>query len=255
MEAEPRLAEQAAPHVLPELEVHPAAVLELCYAYYRLLRPTHEQTLLPWQRELRDHPPRWLATLPADDGRLPGYEALLLACAFGYEADDSPERFLSDLPGLPTRLLAEFDEVFDPTRFDEEQDDDSKDHYEALRTSFEVLEEQGASCLAGTLTRLWTHLRAAWEDGGVQVTAAASRDLLAAALASKDLALSLPAHHFVNFETSPPAAASSSSCEAASISGTGCDRRTSTRSRRRASCAWPTASRRSPTPRASSCCS
>ncbi|HRQ10793.1 MAG: metalloregulator ArsR/SmtB family transcription factor [Truepera sp.] len=182
-----------------ELVIRPAAVIELCYAYYRLLGPSSPNTPLPWLRELRDHPPKWLATLPAADTGFTGYEALLLACAFGYEDDESPERFLGDLPSLPGRLLAEFTRVFDPARF-EDDPDDPRGSYAALKASFEALDGAAASCLAENLGHLWSHLRAAWEDGGVQVTAAASRDLRAAVRASNDLARSLPVHHFVSFE-------------------------------------------------------
>lgn len=201
MEAELRPAPTPLSQDAPRLEVRPAPVVELCYAYYHLLRPNRPQTPLPWQRELLERPPKWITAATYGSAKAPNYEALLLACAFGYDGHDSPERFLEDLPELPARLLAEFDAVFDPTRFEDAEDEPSSPR-EALRASFEALDAPRAAELAANLTQLWSSLQVAWEDNGVLVTSAASQRFVGSLGPTSDLVASLPAHHFVNFENS-----------------------------------------------------
>lgn len=187
----------------PHLEVRPAPVLELCYAYYFLARPSRQPGVLPWQVELQERPPPWLEAARARPKALSGYEALLLACAFGYDADDAPERFLADLPGLSEAMLAEFDAVFDPGRT--EPTDIGGGHLTQLRLGFQALDVQRALELAEHLGHLWGRLRPAWEEHGLRLSAEASEALLASVGPGNDLVSSLPAHHFVNLEDSAAA--------------------------------------------------
>ncbi len=185
----------------PHPEVRPAPVLEFCYAYYHLLKPVRQRRPLPWHRQLLERPPGWLATAKEQGGASVGYEALLLACAFGYDADPGPERFLADLPALPARLVAEFDAVFDHT---ERRDDDDPNGgpRDRLRRAFEALDPVRAQAVAANLAELWAQLAPLWEESGRQLVATASRRFLDELGASDDVASYLPAHHFVNLEDS-----------------------------------------------------
>ncbi len=184
-----------------QLEVRPAAVLELCYAYYHLLRPAPQRRPLPWQRELRERPPAWLTAARERAGDSVGYEALLLACAFGYDADAGPERFLADLPDLPERLVTEFDDVFDPTTPDDPGEAEEGPRG-LLHSAFEGLSRERAAVLAASLAELWALLSPSWVESGVRVIEGASRRFLEELGPSGDVASYLPAHHFVNLEDS-----------------------------------------------------
>lgn len=201
MEAELRPASGLQPLDLPRLEVRPSVVIELCYAYYHVLRHGRPLAPLPWQRELLEHPPQWVLDAATAAKNLPGYEALLLACAFGYDADETPDRFLTELPGLPARLLAEFEAVFDVSRY-EDLGDDASSPLERLRAAFDALDAPRTAELAANLTQLWGYLQVAWEVNGAEVTSTASQRLVSALGPTSDLVAALPAHHFVNFEDS-----------------------------------------------------
>lgn len=185
------------PHTV---DVRPAVVLELCYAYYYLVRKERPSRLLPWHRDLKARSPRWLRRI-ADGGPAIGYEALILACAFGYDGDAQPNRFLTDLPTLPGRLLAEFDSIFDASHF-EDGADPSQDQQNALRTAFRALEDGAAEELAGTLAELWAHLGPIWEGGGAALVQEAASSMVGSLQPGADLVDLLPAHHFVNLEES-----------------------------------------------------
>ncbi len=184
------------------LDVRPAPVLELTYAYFRLADLDGRQTPLPWLRELRDHPPRWLSASMARRGEELGYEALLIACACGYEVDETPDRFLADFPELPPAVVGEFAAAFvQPGGAG--GDELLPERSAAIRAALERLAEPTAARhLASTLRWLWEHLRPAWEGTGRSATEAAARALQAATGTGGDLLASLPVHHFVQLEDS-----------------------------------------------------
>lgn len=184
------------------LDVRPAPVLELTYAYFRLADLDGRQTPLPWLRELRDHPPRWLSASMARRDEELGYEALLIACACGYEADETPDRFLADFPALPPAVVGEFAAAFVQPE-GTEGDELVSERSTAIRAALERLAEPAAARqLALTLRWLWEHLRPAWEGGGRSATEAAARALQTATGSGGDLLASLPVHHFVQLEDS-----------------------------------------------------
>lgn len=190
----------------------PAPVIELTYAFYRLIRPRPRQPRqgsgLPWLRQLEESRPEWLegalALFGPEQRYWLGYESLLLACALGYGFDVDPGRFLSDLPSLPTKMskalatLGDGDSSRPPlagsraARIRRQL----SDNYQQLSTPAAL------DCLRTSLQRLWQQLEMAWLSEGLEVTGAASQRLLLEAERSGDVLSALPAHHFVRFESS-----------------------------------------------------
>ncbi len=188
----------------------PAPVLELTYAFYRLMRPrpSGHGSGLPWLRQLEERQPPWLEEARAVFGEEQrywlGYEALLLGCALGYSFDADPSRFLTDLQELPTKMSSALDTLGDgagskpplagsrPARIRARL----RDNYQQLATPAAM------SNLRTSLEALWQHLEMAWANDGLAVSAAASRHLQLEAERSGDVLSALPAHHFVRFESS-----------------------------------------------------
>ncbi len=197
-----RAATSAEKPALPSaaLEVRPAPVLELTYAYYRLADLDGRQTPLPWLRELRDHPPKWLSASMARRDQELGFEPLLIACAGGYEFDETPARFLTDFAELPSAVVADFETTFvRPDGADVVASENSA----AIKAALARLAEPGAARrLGATLESLWEHLRPTWEGAGRGATEEAARALKGAMGSDGDLLASLPTHHFLQLEDS-----------------------------------------------------
>lgn len=188
----------------------PAPVLELTYAFYRLMRPRppKQGSGLPWLRQLEERQPPWLeearAVFGEDQRFWLGYEALLLACALGYGFDTDPSRFIADLRGLPTKMSSALNTLGDgagskpplagsrPARIRARL----RDNYQQLATPAAM------NNLQTSLEELWQHLEMAWTNDGLAVCAAASQRLKLEAELNGDVLSALPAHHFVRFESS-----------------------------------------------------
>lgn len=197
-----------------QLVVTPAPVLELTYAYYFLLKrlDRDRDSNLPWVKQLRGN------TAAMDGLRKVwrqremenfGYELFVLACGLGYALDAGPSRFLNDFPALPGRILGSLEELTEPQKVAgrskhtaEERDETNR----RLRRHFEVLAEPAAAAeMQEALSTLWSHLEPTWEREGRAVSEAACAQLEREIAEKGDLLAALPAHHFVQFESSAAA--------------------------------------------------
>lgn len=194
----------------PALVTGPAPVLELTYAFYRLMRPrtSKQGSGLPWLRQLEEGRPDWLEAARAVFGEEQrywlGYEALLLGCALGYGFDEDPSRFLADLRDLPTKMSSALETLGDGTSTKPPLAGSRAARIRArLSDNYQQLATPAAmSNLRVSLEALWQHLEMAWLNDGLEVSAAASRRLKLEAARSGDVLSALPAHHFVRFESS-----------------------------------------------------
>lgn len=197
------------------LVVTPAPVLELTYAYYFLLKrlDRDRDSNLPWVKQLRENSTalEGLRTVwRKREMENLGYELFVLACGLGYATDPKPNRFLSDFPALPGRILEGLEEITEPNptggrehkRTAEERDETKR----RLRRHFEVLAEPSAAAeMQHALSALWSHLEPAWEREGRSVSETACSMLESEIAVKGDLLAALPAHHFVQFEDSAAA--------------------------------------------------
>ncbi|HZJ10662.1 MAG TPA: metalloregulator ArsR/SmtB family transcription factor [Trueperaceae bacterium] len=198
------------------LVVTPAPVLELTYAYYFLLKrlDRDRDSNLPWVKQLREHPSEALAGLRTvwrkREMENLGYELFVLACGLGYATDPKPNRFLSDFPTLPGRILDGLEEITDAGLAGAVKLKESKAERDEtnrrLRGHFEVLSEPAAAVeMQQALSALWAHLEPAWEREGRSVSETACSMLENEIAAKGDLLAALPSHHFVQFEDSAAA--------------------------------------------------
>lgn len=190
------------------VDVKPAPVQELAYAFYRVAAPPNPivSAGLPWLRQLEIDQPDWfLKAREAFSGSdWTRYEPLLMAAALGYALDDSPERFIADLPTLPRLMVRDLDALNigghdkppAPTSSAGKARKQLQANFELLATSSVALTLQRA--LAG----LWAHLESDWLLEGIQTAQDASVSLLEKAGATGDVLQALPPHHFVSLETS-----------------------------------------------------
>lgn len=197
------------------LVVTPAPVLELTYAYYFLLKrlDRDSDSDLPWVKQLRENPSPALQGLRTVWRKREienlGYELFVLACGLGYATDRKPQRFLSDFPALPARILDGLEAITgmgpdDPE--DEEAQVDREEKNRRLRRHFEVLSDPAAAHeMQEALMALWAHLEPHWEREGRSVSETAGSMLEGEVAQKGDLLAALPPHHFVQFEASATA--------------------------------------------------
>jgi len=184
------------------IQVRPSAVLELTYAYYFLMKrlDRDRDSNLPWVRQLRENPPAGLEGLREvwrkREMDYLGYELFILACGLGYATDASPDRFLSDFPVLPGKILESLEDIKTPAR-----DDNDVESMTKLRRHYEVLAEPASGLeMQAALSVLWGFMQPSWEREGHEVSLAAGAQLEKEIEATGDLLAALPPHHFVQFE-------------------------------------------------------
>lgn len=191
-----------------KVDVKPAPVQELTYAFYRVVGPANPaiSAALPWLRQLEADPPEWFteAREAFVDTHWTRYEPLLMASALGYALDDSPDRFLNDLPGLARLMVRDLDALNigghekppAPTSSAGKLRKQLASNFEQLGTS------AAAQLLQRTLTGLWAHLEPDWILEGRETAQDATTTLLEKAGTTGDVLQGLPPHHFVSLETS-----------------------------------------------------
>lgn len=191
------------------VDVRPAPVQELAYAFFRVASPENPSVSanLPWLRRLEASPPDWFAAARSaftDGGSWTGFEPLLMACALGYALDDSPARFLEDLAGLPSVMVRDLDELNIGGHDKPPATSTPSGRLRArLRANYEALAApERAAALQRTLTELWACLEPDWQREGRSATAQAAERLVDEAAATGDLLAALPPHHFVSLESS-----------------------------------------------------
>src|SRR5690606_27026168 len=177
------------------IQVRPSAVLELTYAYYFLLKrlDRDRDSNLPWVKQLRENAPAGLEGLRTvwrtREMENLGYELFVLACWLGYATDPKPNRFLSDFPSLPGRILDGLEEITEPNpavgRRQQRTAEEREQTNSRLRRHFEVLSEPAAAVeMQSALSALWAHLEPAWEREGRSVSETAC-SLLESEIAGK----------------------------------------------------------------------
>ncbi len=191
------------------VDVAPAPVQELAYAFFRIVAHSspHTSAALPWLRHLETRPPTWFQEARdsfGDSGKWTGFEPLLMACALGYALDETPERFLEALPRLPGEMVRRLDEL---NIGGHERPPGPGSPSGRLRARLLAnYEELSTPSVTATLERavggLWEHLSDDWEQGGRAAAAQASERLLDETAATGDIIGALPPHHFVSLETS-----------------------------------------------------
>ncbi|MFA5550375.1 MAG: metalloregulator ArsR/SmtB family transcription factor [Trueperaceae bacterium] len=206
----PGASQSAAAQAVQQLkvDVQPAPVQELAYAFYRVAGPSNPlvSATLPWLRQLESDPPDWFteARQAFSGANWTRYEPLLMASALGYALDDSPERFLTDLPGL-ARVMARDLDTLNIGGHEKPPPPTSTGGKlrKQLHASFELL-AGGAymHTLQRTLEGLWAHLEPDWILEGRQTAQDAAATVLEQAGASGDVLGGLPPHHFVSLESS-----------------------------------------------------
>lgn len=191
-----------------KVEVKPAPVQELSYAFYRVVGPANPaiSAALPWLRQLEADPPEWFSEARElfAGAHWTRYEPLLMASALGYALDDSPERFLNDLPGLPRIMVRDLD-TLNIGGHDKPPPPTSSGGKlrKQLLANFELLGTSSvANALHRALTGLWSHLEPDWILEGRETSQDATNTLLEKAGVTGDLLQGLPPHHFVSLESS-----------------------------------------------------
>lgn len=191
-----------------DVDVKPAPVQELTYAFYRAVGPSNPKlsAALPWLRQLESDPPPWFteAREVFSASSWTRYEPLLAASALGYALDDSPDRFLEDMPSLPRVMVRDLDSLNigghetppAPTSAAGKLRKQLLANYELLATG------ALANTLRCSLAGLWEHLEPDWTLEGFQTVEDASNTLLEQARTTGDVLEGLPPHHFVSLETS-----------------------------------------------------
>lgn len=188
----------------------PAPVLELAYVHHHLSRDPQGR---------RPDRMRWLESLLAREAGLAreirefwaeqeqqggggesapgaGFDLFLLAAELGYARDGRVERFLTDLPELPVRLLARLERQGAPSA-----DETYREQHPALVARMRALTEPArAARLAEQLTALWRALAPEWTQAGYSEVKAACDEFLQAFRETGDVLEALPPHHFTQFE-------------------------------------------------------
>ena len=161
----------------------PSPVLDLVYACYYLrgLR-TGSGEPLEWARRLRQDEPE-LADAAAQlvDPREKGNPLFVMAVEHDYASDESPRRFLEDLPDLP-ELLAETVPADD----------------KEVRPLPDAAWARNA---ATVLNELWQQLQPLWESSGRSAAEAAAKGVTEGVEEHGDVLRALPRRHFSQFES------------------------------------------------------
>lgn len=169
----------------------PSPVLDLIFATYYLrgLRDADREPLA-WAADLHHAEPE-LERAAADlvgGGDEPNV-LFAMALEGGYAIDPDPQRFLSDLPGLPEHLATTFP-----------RDGAATD--EALpRWVSDPPDAAWSAAAATTLKALWAALLPTWEAEGRPAAEEAARAVVAGIEEYGDVVRALPRRHFAQFET------------------------------------------------------
>lgn len=198
-----------APSKLAHVTITPSIVLELAYAFFRVVAPEkpHSAATLPWLRELELAPPDWFleARRTFQGPSWTGFETLLMALALGYGDDPTPERFLLDFPTLPRLVAQDVNAVLGsaPAEAHPGPLSGAARRRQRLRESFELLSaEDVTAVLARALRGLWVALEGYWVAEGLELATRESAQLLHRATSVGDVLDVLPRHHFITFDTS-----------------------------------------------------
>jgi DNA-binding transcriptional ArsR family regulator len=191
------------------VEARPSAVLEMAYAAFTVAKrgvpPTHGAANPRWLRRLALETPQPLLELarfwPARGVGGPSVEGFVLGTHFGYARDEDPERFFTDLPGLPDRFLAEEEAKAQ----DCAKADADPDQMAGLRARLAHLRDgPTARAWVAAHRNLWRLLAPIWEREGRPAAQAAADTFQAAYRESGSVLAALPPHHFVQFEAAAP---------------------------------------------------
>lgn len=170
----------------------PSPVLDLVYAcfYLRGLRTAGSEPL-EWARRLRRDEPE-LADAAAElvDPREKGNPLFVMAVELDYGSDETPQRFLEDLPNLPELLVAAFPNAADCA--------DDPDAPSFLRNPPGAA---WAAKAAKVLSELWQELGPVWEASGRRAAEAAARGVIEGLEEHGDVLRALPRRHFAQFES------------------------------------------------------
>lgn len=189
------LSYRAAGQAQGRLEVAPAPVLELAYSTFFLSsRSCEAASDLAWVRELHEGDSDRLEALREElralssGGCRAGFELLVGACQLGYARDPDPVRFLTELPRLPERLLAQLESSPSPT-------DTAK-----LREQLKSLRDpEAVRRYEAALSGLWGLLAPLWKQDG-EATVRRECRRLESSLGESGVLGALPKHHFARFE-------------------------------------------------------
>jgi DNA-binding transcriptional ArsR family regulator len=186
----------------------PSPCIEFGYAYYVILR-TGVPTDLQWLKQLNLEQPVWLEELREfwqglDPNKI-GFDLFHLICDFGYAKDASPKRFLQDLKenlnGFIERLARQM-EAQDNTNLAKDQKKE-KAMYLALHARLtQLLKSTRRLRFVSLLEELWAWLEPMWKAEGLAHAKKASVEFNENFSQTQDILAALPAHHFVQFESS-----------------------------------------------------
>jgi DNA-binding transcriptional ArsR family regulator len=197
MEADAILSFRAPSSDTGRVEVFASPVLELVYATFFLTAPRRRTIALDWLDAVEEGTGPLIAELraiwPEAEGKV-GLELFFMACKFGYARDESPGRFLHDLPSLADEVLAFLGEQSEFKGMRPETLAMLKTRLTALR------ERQVATRYQALLKALWGRLEPLWHAEG-QRAVLAERERFLSELKRSDILSALPRHYFARSET------------------------------------------------------
>lgn len=178
----------------PSVQAGPSATLDLIYAVFFLNGLERRPAEAPaWAIDLRDRAPevvdaaRALASDPAGHGKLVG--AFGMAMEGGFVWDETPDRFLEELPRLAVRQRAWVDADEAPMMPETLQQLIREQDPEAL-----------AAEIASVLAPLWREVGRYWTNEGRALAETAAEEVRVRFTETGDVVRALPSHHFVQFE-------------------------------------------------------
>ena len=186
------------------VEAFASPTIELAYAFYFLSRPDAPQRLqeVIWAEALEKDPDlaKEIRTFWQDEQKKGAHDIFHLACDFGYATDDGADRFLKDLPKLPTRAL----ERVSAYSQEGKSVPAKKDHATMLiqlEARFQHLNQlEVAKHYQSLLERLWQILDPFWKREGKANVEEACETFLANLRETSDVLSAIPRHHFTQFE-------------------------------------------------------
>ena len=178
----------------PSVRTGPSATLDLVYAVFFLDVIDRRPSEVPsWATELRERAPeviaaaRALASDPAGHGKLVG--AFGMAMDGGFVWDETPDRFLEELPRLARLQRTWVDS------------DEASWIPEKLKGLIRATEPEAlAAEIASVLVPLWREVGPYWTNEGRTLAEAAAEQVRTRFAETGDVVRALPSHHFVQFE-------------------------------------------------------
>ncbi len=175
--------------------------MELVYAHYLLTRITERpgRKLPHWYSFLEEAEPALILELRAASqaaSPLGRHDLFLMASSLGYWKDDAPERFLNDLPTLPTRLL----ELLEDRPESDQVEDDAL--WDGLVGRMRGLDDHEGWRSSTHLFRLWDSLRPMWLERGLDTVVEHCRLFSEKLEETGDIVRALPPYHFTRLEMS-----------------------------------------------------